>query len=140
MAKMFFYVCGGVCLLVLAFGFGTTIGRAQSGMVLDLASVTTGPTVVAASGRTLYLAGVDASVTPPHLNSPGVLPEVPGAGSVVGVGGTGRSDVLYIVVLSDGSVYGFTQSGAWTLLGNMAGGAVPAVRSSWGALKATYRK
>ena len=101
MAKRFFYVCAGLCLLALSYHLGARNAGAQAGATV------VGFTQV---GNNAYVM-------------------------------TSYGDVYYRNDGSFGAPAGYMDlQGPAVRLGNFWGGATPAVGSTWGQVKSTYRK
>ena len=130
-ARKFFYVCAELLCLVLAFHLGAVTGHAQTDGTIEGAALTfTGAGIgVRASGvvnRVLY-----------QMNDNGVTrafsPPIPGSQPIIDTEPT-YGDVL----LANGEV--LSNNGAdWHVVGSIFPGPVPAMRTSWGQLKARYR-
>jgi len=135
-AKRFFYVSAGVLCLALVMQLHAGSARAQAGS-LDAAEAGTG-IYAASAGRTVYVASQTSIAGP--LDFVRSFSPVPGSSPIASVAATGVSSVPVAVVLQDGSVYTATDFGSsWNLAGNLLSGApTPALRESWGGLKARY--
>lgn len=118
MAKKFFYVCAGLCLLVGAFALGAVSVRAQAVNTFSIAHCD-----YALAGG--YVGVINRVVVEANVSGGGVgvlwtSPPVPGDSPIVGVeGGTKR------VILANGDCYQFG-GGGWELVGNMLTGVVSA--------------
>ncbi len=138
-ARAFFHVCAGLFLLALGYHFGASRATAQAGGQVDLAvAERVNHEVMAVAGRTSHVSRFDVSGA---LADHRTLPEIPGSAAIVGVGivsGSGIMDLDYVAMLSDGSAYGMPEGGSWRLLGDMTG-LTPALRQTWGGVKARYR-
>jgi hypothetical protein len=140
-ARKFFYVCAGLLCLVLTYQVGARNASAQAGGLIESPASfnyhpLTGYTVSFVTNRQLY-----TSVWLP--NSQWQVPAqtaggpIPGSSPVVALmaaGGPSGATVL----LANGDLYRMGNS--WEYQGNLLGGApTPAVRESFGQLKARYR-
>jgi len=132
-AKSFFYVSLGILALAAAYHLGASNARAQSGGAITMPSCD-GP-VAGVVGRSLYYLNGNTGST-------GVLHDpIPGTSPIIA---TGCDSAHLQVLLENGDVYGWNGTadapgGYWTYYGNLVGGATPATRESWGAVKAAHR-
>lgn len=132
MAKQFFYVCAGLCLLALSYHLGATTAEGQVGLTVE------GPYVhnqwtSAAIGHTVY---VNGSALP--------LP-VPGAGRVILTRNneTGGYGDVCSVVLENGDRYTYSTYDprlgdvrSWRYEGNIVEGAATSEhKATWGQVK-----
>ena len=129
-AKRFFYVCAGILCLALAYHFGARSATAQAGLVEagNIESTNNGVGLTCAVGRTFYT----------DLGTPAPVP-VPGSAPIVATSLV--SDARgYYAMLENGDVYwwNYTEP-TWHYFGNMLGSATPAMRETWGGVKARYR-
>lgn len=135
MAKKLFYVCAGLLCIALAYHLGATSATAQAPETYVVGSfdVDTDPTVIDSNGN-MWAMGWSNSrgsrIGPIALPKPGRVLAV----SVSVVAGSHDTRLLY----DDGDAYIFDRT-AWQFIGNVAGGATPALRESWGAVKQRYR-
>jgi hypothetical protein len=136
MARKFFYVCAGLCLLILSFALGAEVGRAQVGSGIVAASFNDSVRHgIAVIGRTPYAGRVETQGALTDLHT---LADIPGASPVVSVTATERTDDTYIAVLANGEVYA-GNGNQWRFTGALGPGATPTTPSSWGALKVKAR-
>jgi len=138
-AKRFFYVCAGLCLLVLSFQVGASTAIGQSAGV-DAGGVTLGSvnSATIASGGLVWTRSFGAPLGPFPLPRPGHLVAIEGAsgGSTNGVP-TAQFSILY----DNGDWYLGSFPGGWSFFGNvMSGGPTATLPSTWGNVKSTYRR
>ena len=134
-AKQFFYVCCGVLLLVAAYHLGATRAVAQ-GQELQVGNAF--PSGCGVAGRVVYVMRRDGSGQPVAMPDP-----LPGDSPAVGVWAEtpGSLDVHAYVVLANGDLLEGTYGYGWTRTGNLfAGGPTATKGTSWGKVKADYRK
>ena len=135
MARKFFYVCGGLLMLALAFHAGAHSAGAQSGTAMDAAgfSGSNGYPAVVINRKLYYSQFVAGSVT--LLNTA----PIPGSAQVVACFGVGGAAALGTVILDNGEVWQ-TITNRWSLVTTFpVAGPVPTTTSSWGQVKARYR-
>jgi hypothetical protein len=136
MLKKLFYASASVLMLAAAYHLGAVSAQAQGGATVDCGGIsfrsngtTHGFVAGAVTGRTYrFFNGIDAITT---FSQP-----IPGTSPAIAVNPDNAA-----VMLANGDVYDFsggTQS--WEFVVNMAGGATPAAKSTWGQLKTNYRK
>ena len=138
MAKKFFYVCGGLLMLALAYHVGATDGEAQGGGALDAAFISACGDVSAVSGRTIMFSGGSTSYLPYVHPYP-----VPGSAAVVSCAYAGCTSGGFYAVLATGEIYlsaGDTRNpGPWTYIGSALGAPTAGRGATWGQVKARYR-
>ena len=141
MAKKFFYVCSGICLLALSYHLGAGSARAQVGFGLTSATVQEHEGYFAAVGadRVPHIANRSGSNSA-ALDGVATMAPVPGTAEVIAVHRTGISTPSAYAILSNGDVYCSLDGFGWTFSGNLTGAATPVTSTSWGKVKADYRK
>jgi hypothetical protein len=127
MARKFFYVCAGMLMLALSYYFGASTAGAQSGGAIECAGIANGEAATAVIGRYVYFMSRSEPVRL-YATSP-----VPGTSPVIACD-------RGMVVLENGEVWFWYSAGGaeWGLVGSFSGGPVPALRETWGQVKARY--
>jgi hypothetical protein len=133
-AKAFFFVCLGLLCIVAAYHLGASSAGAQVGAAIQGLEVGPGGVI------TFVRSGVFYS-SPNGRAGPYPTPAPVPGGSPVMATAAGGDGVQGMVVLEDGSVYGYDgiYSGTWQLLSNILGNATAAAQPTWGQLKSQYR-
>ena len=129
MAKRFFYLSGGLLMLVFTYQFGSTVAAAQAtGAVLGGLGESCGgySVVVDRVPHRAQNAGAGLILT-------GSLPPIPGSSEVVAFGPCTDN-----AILANGDVYEWTGTD-WHLKGNVLGAPTETSSPSWGQVKARYR-
>ncbi len=141
MAKRFFYVFVGFLSIICLSDRNVRLAGAQSGFAdphIKAPNIELDAVLMFVVDRIFYV-----SVNPVGgPASPNPNP-IPGTSHAIATGLDNTGDTQYVVLLEDGDVYGtpYEQGsgrGPWTFRGNVFG-ATPAIRHSWGQLKARYR-
>ena len=135
-ARKFFYVAAGMFLLALSYHLGADSAKAQAGLVTVASEATNSNVHVAVVGRTIHFAGTDGEGALSSVTR-GSLPPVPGTGAVVWANAANGTQ-WFVAILDNGDVYHFIDGSGWVLAGNLVSGPTPALRQSWGQLKARY--
>jgi hypothetical protein len=132
MAKRFFYVCGGLLMLTIAWHLGATSVQGQAVSQPGPANIERNGPIECVVGRSLW------------VSSDGEQPcsaPIPGSSPIIAVGGAVAAGG-FRALLENGDFY-FTQSGLdcgpWIYGGNIFGASTSAQSSTWGQLKARYR-
>jgi hypothetical protein len=141
-ARTFFYVCGSLFLLALAYHLGVRSATAQSSPTMEGASFTPAQpgsylTASFAVNRVLYASAFTGSYWSPMPAQPGTVGPVPGTSPIVATAAFGGASGA-LVLLANGDVYR-AGNGSWEYGGNLVGMPVSSQRSSLGQLKARYR-
>jgi len=131
-AKTFFYVSLGILAIAFAFHLGATSVRAQSPCQLDVAEVGTSGNASGVIGRTFQYTNDDGS-------SASVPVAIPGTERVLATDQGGPSGLQPTVILEDGEVLRWTGGPTWDSVGNLCPASAPAVRTTWGRIKADRR-
>ena len=131
MGKGFFYVCAGVFLLALSYHLGAKSATAQSGVLIEGASIesfqlNSFPRATACVNRFFHWMGENGVLQ--TLPTP-----VPGTQRIV------ATDPYETVMLENGDWLKF-DGNAWVLVGNLAGAPTHAAQPTFGRLKAQYRR
>jgi len=137
MAKKFFYVCAGLLMLAASYQLGIRNAGAQGagsveGAQFDVVWFT------CSIDRRFVLGSDGAGYCDQPVEYRAIGPTIPGASPIVSTSYAPSCANKYRVLLTDGSYYG-SDGGAWTLLANLSGAAVPSQASSWGAVKVRAR-
>ena len=139
MAKKFFYVCAGSCLLAIAYQLGAGKATAQSSTQvygnIDVANVTyiTGGTLYGVHLN--YYTGIDGPPSSIPLPHPGTV--VAATCTVSGSPGVPNAFVTY----EDGIVWEYRPETGWVTVTSMTGETPTAVHgSTWGQVKSTYHR
>jgi hypothetical protein len=136
MARKFFYICAGMCLLAVTFQLGARSVGAQGvgSYVVGSFDVDTDPLVIDAGGN-MWMMGWSNSrgvhIGPVPLPRPGIV-----LAASVSVGGPDTYDARVLYDNGDAYVHNSTN---WQYVGNVVGGPTPATHESWGQLKDRYR-
>ena len=130
MGKGFFYVCAGVLLLALSYHVGARSATAQSGVLIEGASIesfqlNSFPRATACVNRFFHWMGENGALQ--TLPTP-----VPGTQRIV------ATDPYGTVMLENGDWLKF-DGNAWVLVGNLVGGPTATRTETWGSVKAHYR-
>jgi hypothetical protein len=141
MMRSFFHASAAVLMLAIAYQLGVSAAHSQtSGTVADADDPGFGSLVVTTSGR-VYVAQYSSQLAlAPHWTFRGTIPL---SAPIVRVQNAGTdpsgADVAHAFD-ANGNFFVSADGGrSWVLRANVFGGATPAVRESWGRLKARYR-
>jgi hypothetical protein len=129
MAHKFFLICAGMFLLALSYHLGANTATAQSGQIDGGCVVLSG---LGNGWRASGVVGRDFYTMMDNGSSTTLSPAIPGSQPIVDTDPMGRA-----VLLGDGEVLKYTGSG-WVAIGSIFSGPVPALRESWGQVKARY--
>lgn len=132
-ARTFFYVCAGLVCLVVAYQVGASRAAAQAGATIEAAGFNTDVALEVAfcSNRVLYWSQSTNGTN-------WLIPARLGAGGQPVPGTSPIAACKYgYVLLANGDLY--QDTGSWSYLGNLVGAPTPALRQSFGQLKAKYR-
>jgi hypothetical protein len=140
-AKRFFYVSAGLCLLALTYHLGAKSATAQ-GSATTFGAMSEGCALVA-RGATLYGVHLNAYT---GVDSPPTSIPLPQAGTLIAMQGQVSSNTpaqfaSAFIVYEDGSLWFYSIGSGWQYVTSMIDG-VPTATSSatWGRVKADYRK
>jgi len=141
MAKKFFYVCAGICLLACSLDAFNRRAAAQIAMQpeawIDDANVSY------ANGSLLYAVHLNAysGIDAPPTSIP--LPSYSGTilSATTAVGGSPAVIADAFIVYYDGAVFQYQPASGWRQVASMTGGGqTTATSATWGQVKSTYRK
>jgi len=141
--KRFFHASAAILMLVIAYQLGVTAAQGQSGGSLAATSDGGWGSAVVTTSGSVYFSLYGSTNTPaaPHWTFMGTAPVTASAVAIVDAGynSTATADVLHVFD-ANGNFYLSTDSGhTWSRRGNVFGSPVPAMRESWGQLKARYQ-
>jgi hypothetical protein len=133
---LFDYPAVGGRAVVAVFLFGAAGARAQAagpGILGDIGCASGSPEAKMALlvDRTVYSAVISGAS---GFTLTGASPPIPGTSPVVAIDASCTS----FAMLANGDVWA-GGGPTWSYVGNMLGGATPAVQKSWGQLKAEHR-
>ena|SRR5688572_24053547 len=141
MAKKFFYVSAGLLLLALTYHLGARSATAQ-GSTQAFGAIESANAVVT-TGAMLHgvhlnaITGIDSPPTSILLPHPGTV--IAATASVSS--STPSSIGLAFVIYEDGSLWHYRSETGWVLVTSMIGGGPTAGSpTTWGRVKAEYRK
>ena len=130
MLKRLFYASSSILMLAFAYHLGATSATAQSGVVVEGASIesfqpNTFPRATACVDRLFRWMGENGALQVYSV-------PVPGSQRIV------ATDPYGTVMLENGD-WLKPGGGGWVLVGNLVGAPTPVQRSTWGGEKARYR-
>ncbi len=128
-AKAFFFICGGILMLVAAYNLGATVAMSQSG---DSLTAVGNSYLGTAAGDVYRVLGGSVNREWTRVGNLGAGPVV-----FVQALGTGYFDAY----IANGDYYWSNDDGlTWTRLGNVfSGQSTLAAQQTWGSVKARYR-
>jgi hypothetical protein len=142
MAKRFFYVCVGALALVLAYHLGANRAEGQSAMI-EGANISDdyGDATAVVGGTLRVVHGLYGGNSLPA----GPIPPVPAVGRVIAT--SAPHGAPFSIILDNGDVYDYItydpnlgDISVWRLRGNLAAGPTPVQPTTFGAIKAKYRR